>query len=236
MRWVTRVLPLMLGIMALAYSSAGAGKNAGGAMVVHTDDAHGWTSSGVCNHFDDWVPQSCDSLNTRTDKDENTPALIWFIAAFPDTSDPGVTVVYFGIDHNLPEYYIENRGYCGPSGTFELPDAGWPDDVDAGNSVAFGSPVTGDRLFPFYYVSAYGFEDAYLGTAANPVGGYAAFVDDSNPPVQDEVTKFGTVRWYAAGSNDCPSGAMDGGGGDEGSEADQASPDYSWHDSFFGKT
>lgn len=227
MRCVAGVLPVVLGILVATCSAAQAGKNAGGAMVVHTDDEYAWTT-GACANFDSWVPQSCDSLNTRTDNDDETPALIWFIAAFPDTADPGVTVAYFGIDHNLPAYYIDRHGYCGPSGTIEVPDTGWPDDTDAGNSVAFGSAVTSDSLFPFYWFSAYGFENAYLGTAENPTGGYAAFVDDSNPPVQDEVTRFGTVRWYAAGSNDCSSGEEDGGGGSGGDGQDSEEDEEDW--------
>ena len=56
-------LPLMLGIMMFVTSPALAGKNSNGAMVVHTDDAHGWTE-GVCQNFDDWVPNGCVCLNT----------------------------------------------------------------------------------------------------------------------------------------------------------------------------
>jgi len=188
---------------------AQAGKNAGGALIVHTNDEVTFTTTGdYCGvDFDD--PGTCENALTRTDKDENTSAVIWFLAAFPDTANPAVTVIYFGIDHNLPQGqgYIPNWGYCGPAGSLEVPDGGWPDDPSAGNSLAFGSPVTGDTLFPFYWFAAYGFEGAYLGTAINPTGVYAAFVDDSVPGVQDGVTKFGTVRWYAVGANECPSQA-----------------------------
>jgi len=197
---------LMLGIMALICSPAMAGKNANGAMVVHTDDAHAWTFANMCGQFDIWYPDiTCPDLGTQTDKDEATGALIWFLAAFPDAASPGVTVVYFGHDHNLPQYYQDNWGFCGPTGTLEVPDGGWPDaPATAGNSVAFGSPIVGDHLFPFYYFNAYGFSGAYYCSAINPTGGYAAFVDDSNPPSQDECFRFGCVRWYEPGQNECP--------------------------------
>jgi hypothetical protein len=186
---------------------AHAGKNAGGALVVHTDDS--WNYSGLCYWFDYAYPDiECPDLDTRTDVDLNTPALIWFIATFPDDSDPAVTVIYFGHDHCMPEFYHNRWGYCGPSGTIEIPDIGWPDaPATAGNSVAFGSPVAGDILFPFYYFSVWGEPGWHYCTSTNPVGGYAAFVDDSNPPEQDEIGLFGCAYYGTDdGHNECPPG------------------------------
>jgi hypothetical protein len=201
---------LVLGIAALICSPALAGKNQGGAMVVHTDDAYSWTS-GVCTFFDQWVTVPCEELGTRTDKDDATPALIWFIAAFPDYASPGVSVVYFGNDHPLPAYYHNRYGLCGPSGSLELPDGGWPDNPSgAGNSVAMGTPIVGDHLFAFYFFDVWGYADVYYCTAPNPLGGYAAYVDDSSPPVEDPIDLFGCVRWYAEGYNDCPGGPIPG--------------------------
>jgi len=113
-----------------------------------------------------------------------------------------VSVVYFGHDHNLPQYYHRDWGLCGPSRSIEIPDSGWPDSpATAGSAVAFGSPIVGDRLFPFYYVDVWGFPGAFYSTAINPIGGYAGFVDDSSPPVIDECHLFGVVRWYEEGCN-----------------------------------
>lgn len=206
---------LVLAVMALICSPALAGKNQSGALVVHTDDTHTYTTVSMCAQFDIWYPGIvCSDLNTTTNKDEATKALIWVLAAFPPSAVPGVQVIYFGLNHNLPPGmgYIEDKGFCGPAGSFELPDAGWADyPATAGNSVAFGSPVVGDILFPFYYFTCYGFSGAYFGTGINPVGGYASFEDDSNPPQTDYITRFGTVRWYVAGENNCPpSGPMPG--------------------------
>jgi hypothetical protein len=193
-------LLLMLGILLLATSPVLAGKNCQGAMVVHTDDAHDWTH-GVCDNFDAWVPDPEWGYGTRTDKDEWTPALIWFIAMLPGPN-PGVSAVYFGHDHNLPEYYHNHWGFCGPAGSIEVPDDGWPDSPStAGNLVTFGSPILGDHVFPFYYLDVYGYSDVHYCTAINPVGGYAAFLDDSSPPVVDECNSFGCVRWYEEGYN-----------------------------------
>jgi hypothetical protein len=203
---------LVLGALALICTPAMAGKNAGGAMVVHTDDAHGWTN-GLCDLFDGWYPGIlCEELGMRTDVDVNTPALIWFMAAFNPAGSPGVTVCYFGHDHSMPQYYHNRWGYCGPAGTLEVPDAGWPDTpATAGNSVAFGSPVTGDHLFPFYYFDVWGEPGWYYCTAINPLGGYAGYVDDSNPPELDEISNFGCVYYGTDdGYNMCPGGPLPG--------------------------
>jgi hypothetical protein len=195
---------LALGILALLCSPAMAGKNAGGALVVHTNDANNFTSN-VCNRFETVDnPGGCFNAGTQTNKDDATPALIWLIAAFAPSSNPGVSAIYFGLNHNLPpaEGYFANFGLCGPAGSLELPDPGWPDM--GGNTVAYSTPVVGDQFFPFYFLNAFGFAGAFVGTGINPTGGYAAFVDDSNPPVQDNITRFGTVRWGTLGNNECP--------------------------------
>ncbi len=183
---------------------AQAGKNARGAMIVHCLDEVVYTDTfDWCgDDYDD--PGSCENAVTRSDASETDASVIWAIAAFHETSNPGVTVVYFGLDHNLPLGYVTASSFCGPDGTLEIPDAGWPDDVGAGNSIAFGEPIVGNRLFPFYWFGIYGFEGAYFGTAVNPTGGYAGFESDDIPSIPDECFNFGQVRWYTPGYNECP--------------------------------
>jgi hypothetical protein len=194
----------LLVFCAALVGTATGGKNEGGALVVHTDDAYMYYRS-FCSDFEDWVPQDCELLNTRTDHDVNTPSLIWFIAAFDPACSPGVTSIYFGNDHNLPAYYHNRWGFCGPAGTVEHPDPGWPEDpAGAGIWVEFGSPVVNDHFFTFYRVDVWGFEGAYYGTGAHPNLGYAAFEDDQNPPELDFCDRFGQVRWYEPGYNECP--------------------------------
>ena len=205
---MTKLICLLAFSMMFATAAMG-GKNADGSLVVHTDDAHDWTN-GVCDMFDEWVvPQDCGSLNTRSDRDdydhELTPTLIWFIAAFCEDSEPAVTVVYFGVDHNIPGFHHWRWGFCGPPGSLEIPDIGWPEFTDAGVSVAFGTPIAGDILFPVYYIAVWGHPYDHYCSTINPTGGYATYVDDSNPPVSDEITHFGCVRWLEDGYNDCPS-------------------------------
>jgi hypothetical protein len=192
----------LLILLACLSSPALAGKNAGGALIVHTiDDVHYTTL--ICAQWELHDPGTCENANTQTDVGEDTPALIWLIVSFLESSNPGVLVIYFGLNHNLPpgQGHFANFGMCAPAGSLEIPDPGWPDT--GGNSVAFSSPVIGDTFFNFYVLNAYGFVGAFVGTGINPTGGYAAFVDDSSPPILDQVTRFGTVRWGEPGDNDC---------------------------------
>jgi len=79
-------------LLSASFQTAHAGRNAGGAFIVHTNDAVNYSAGrDYCGpYFDD--PGTCEAAGTRTDKDENTPAVIWVIAAFP----PGATPVGSG--------------------------------------------------------------------------------------------------------------------------------------------
>jgi hypothetical protein len=185
-----------------------AGKNAGGALVVHTADYSYYFPPDFCGA--DYVdPGTCENAGTESTVDGNfDAAIVWLLAAFPSGSDPGVTVIYFGLEHNLPFGFFAASSFCGPEGTLEIPDTGWPNDWEtAGNSVAFGAPIAGQQLFMFYYLAAWGVEGNYLGTGINPTGGYAGFVSDDNPGVLDEIHLFGRMEWFAPGWNQCPNGA-----------------------------
>jgi hypothetical protein len=99
---------------------------------------------------------------------------------------------------------------CGPAGSQQIPDTGWPYE-GRGNTVAFSSPIEGNHLFPFYVFKIDGGTDSsYFSTGINPTGRYAAFIDDGFPPLTDEVTRFGTIRWYEDGANGCPAASIDG--------------------------
>jgi hypothetical protein len=204
---------MLLGGLALLLATslpAQAGKNAGGALIVHTNDANTYTG-GVCARFDTMdSPGTCELAGTQTNNDDATPSLIWIIAAFDPGESPGVSSIYFGLNHNLPpdQGYFANFAVCGPAGTLELPDAGWPET--GGNTVAYPTPIVDDTFFPVYVLNAYGFADAFLGSGINPTGGYAAFIDDGNPPLEDNITRFGVVNWGEAGSNECPEPAPTG--------------------------
>lgn len=199
-------LLLALGILALVCSPAMAGRNANGAMVVHTDNSINYTASAVyCNTA---IPGPCEELITESTKlVEEEIAIIWCLAAFLPTSSPGVTTIQFGLSHNLPtEEYFVRATACGPAGLLELPDSGWPVGTgEIGNLVSYPSAVY-SQLFPFYAFAVYGAAagDQHFGTRTYPNTNEAKFVDDSQPPIEDLCFNFGAVRWGAPGYNDCP--------------------------------
>jgi hypothetical protein len=185
------------------------GANADGAIIVHTNDSYDYLSATVCS-TDLGQPISCAEAITRTDK--SAGAVVWFLAAFRPGASPRVSGVYFGVHFDEVNLDPSARfGPCGPPVVLEVPDYGWPSET-AGTFVSFGNPVIGNILFRFYYFRV----DDYSGgppanplfcSAVHPAGGYAAFFDDSSPPAEDRITRFGCVGWYSNGSNDCPSGS-----------------------------
>jgi hypothetical protein len=193
-------------------SVALAGKNAGGALIVHITDLSEIPSS--CYDFgfepcddEECFPtiESCEVANTQSNDEFGQGSILWVYGAFPEGSDPGVTVVYFGVEHNLEYGYINAWGFCGPPNTLELPDEGWPYDwQNAGNSVAFGEPVVGEQFLRFYWFVPFGQAGSYFGTSINPTGGYAGFVSDDYPGQLDEINAFGQARWFEPGYNQCP--------------------------------
>lgn len=206
----TSTLLMVLVLILCCVGSAEAGKNEGGALIVHTNDAMGWRDPwGQCDFWDEWNPGTCEEANPQTDKEGFFHSLIWFIAALPEESNPAATACCFGLDHNLPADYNHFGAwiYCGPVGTYESAGSDWPlDAATAANCVYFGSPIGGNRFFPVYYFIVTGgdVEGAYFGSAVNPDYGTAFFLDDSAPHVEDEIRKFGQVRWGEPGYNECP--------------------------------
>jgi hypothetical protein len=207
----TRLTILNVLILSLTATASNAGKNAGGALIVHTNDE--FFLSDTC--FDDpppicmWNchddPGSCENANTQTDDYYGYGSLIFCFAAFPEESTPGLSEVRFGLDHNLDFPYPWVLGFCGPEGSTEVADQGWPENPSsAGTRVIFGSPVVGEGFFILYWFYVQGRVGSRLGTSIHPGFGYAGFVSDDDPAIVDECTRFGQIRWFQPGNNECP--------------------------------
>jgi hypothetical protein len=198
-----RKVMFLAGCLLMLGSPALAGRNANGALVVHTDDTILFRNA--YDYCATATPAECASLITTSYLGSESISVVWFLAAFRPESSPGVTTIQFGIHHSFPA----NQGYfvmyaaCGPS-PLELPDAGFPEVSDTGNLVAYGQPVY-DHLFKFTWYAVYHDSDQdFIGTRTYPSTNEAKFVDDGNPPFEDLIYNFGVVRWQVPGENECP--------------------------------
>ncbi|MBM3287900.1 MAG: hypothetical protein FJY88_11200, partial [Candidatus Eisenbacteria bacterium] len=204
-----RRLLLTLLLSAVLAGAALAGVNQNGAIIVHTNDAYTYSSGTRCTTALA-RPATCEATITRTDR-STTRSVLWFLWAFLPSATPRVTTVYFGMNMDMtcldPTEFT--WAWCSPTGVTPSQDVsgGWPGD---GESATVGWPVAiTQNLYPFMVIRA-GVEQcgapstAHICSSINHVGGYAAFVDDSNPPQTDLVTNFGCVRWYQPGVVNCP--------------------------------
>lgn len=201
-RWPARVCGVAVAMVALCFAAeALAGRNADGALIVHTDDTYAWSRGTACVDRRA-TPASCEGASTTSTRRDD--ATVWVVAAFCPSASPSVTSVYFGIDYQGTGLEPVESKMCGPDGSFEIPDEDWPFS-GRGNTIAFAHAVT-DLLFPVYaFRMDGGAPGAWFCTRTNPMGGYASFTDDSDPPFLDFCLRFGCLRWFAPGYAECGS-------------------------------
>jgi hypothetical protein len=195
-------LLLLIALSGIVAGQSHAGRNANGMMLVHTDDAVVYTAT--ADYCSSTAPPRCEDFVNTSHMTAEDVTVIWLMAAFVQSSSPGVTTVQFGIHHNLPsnQGYFERFSPCGPQ-YLELPDAGWPELNDCGNLVAYGVPVY-DHTFPFYWFAVWHDDDnSFFGTRTYPSTNEAKFVDDGNPPIEDLCFAFATLRWNVPGEMNC---------------------------------
>jgi hypothetical protein len=199
-----RTFLIVLMLSAVACAPAMAGRNANGAMVVHTDDAIGW-SSGWDYCTNNPLPLACEDLNPTSMRPvEEVETIFWAVGSFIPTSSPAVTAYQFGVYHNLPAGYFVAWGPCGP-GALQIPDATFPDESGTGVAVAYGQTVYPAWLMKMYWFAAYGVQGGFfsIGPYPNIDPPRAQWADDGNPPAVDDCYIFGTLRWGEPGQNGC---------------------------------
>ena len=182
-----------------------AGQNPNGAMVVHTDNGVTYTAGeNYCSTATYPLPTSCENLNTSSDSDPSSITVLWFLAAFPQSTSPCVVALEVGIHHNLAGSDFVAYGPCGPT-PYEMPDAQWPRQDGTGSAMVFSSGIQ-SRLFAFYWFAVYHADaSSFVGTQGYPgEGGNALFADCQIPAQVDYCAKFGTLRWGPPGQNQCP--------------------------------
>jgi hypothetical protein len=192
---------LSLCLLTLICNPVVAGRNASGAMVLHTDDMVTF-SAGQDYCSIDPLPAACSDLVTQIDKDPGIEAVVWIVASFPPYASPGASAFQVGIYGSVPRDYFTAWAPCGP-GFLEIPDATWP-EPGTGTAVAYTSTVY-STLFKMYWfaVSAPG-TGSTLSTGDYPGGDHhAEWADDSYPPQVDRCDLFGSVGWGVPGHDNC---------------------------------
>lgn len=194
-------------------SPAIAGTNAGGYLLLHTDDSVIYTQdneSTYCSLFDAVCPfdPECDDDHAACGAallgDVNVtsglgaaPAMIWVVAAFDPDSCPRVKACQFGLSWDLSaEPTFSAFGNCGD---FEIATDGWPGTLNSGTAVTFSQPITRTG-FPVYWFAAYNYYGPLdISIADFPSGSDGAtFADDSIPAVLDRIT---SDHWGVVGLN-----------------------------------
>ncbi len=202
-----RAVPLVASVLAgcLAIGTAWAGSNRDGALIVHADPLIVYSSGRDFCVSEYRGPSTCGNARTEVDGFLTDAILVWFIAAFPRNAHPAINAVQFGISSTLPNGAVVAHGPCGSSllelATGDSPDYGW------GTLVSFST--INDTFSPIYWFAIEGTGGSTFGSAKYPGDDRAVFVDDGNPPAEDDITRFGSVGWGTSGGNDCPPDAYE---------------------------
>lgn len=174
----------------------GAGPNAGGVLLLHSNPGISYTSD-VENYCGQSGEPGCDVAVTSSSSAE--PTVIHVLAAFHPASFPRMSAVEFGIDY----------GFClsilawGSCADFEITTAAWP-EAGEGTANSWGvtqtSPIT--EVYWFVVQSNDGIlEELRLG----PYPGHGAnFADDSVPSIVDPVHALGRFGFLQPGEAPCP--------------------------------
>ena len=204
-RAVTIVASVLGVATCLLMGPAQAGSNRDGALIVHADPLVTYSAGHDYCVNEYRGPSTCSSARTRVDSFGSDAVLVWFIAAFPENASPAINAVQFGIRTTLPDGAVVARGPCG-SMVLELPDRDFPENY-TGTLVSFSTKR--ETLVPVYWFGIEGGNGDTFGSAAYPGDGRAVFVDDGDPPVEDQIYRFGEVGWGTDGDNDCPTASYE---------------------------
>ncbi len=180
---------------------ASAGPNAGGMLFVH-DAGIAYTTDGG----DPWpsVLPTCEGADHELPV--GTPpggaGHVWKVyAAFPLSSSPRLKALCFGAVFS-PSVTVLAGSVPGLM-DFELPTAGWPFLSGYGVMMSFGQVQT-HHVVECYWLSGYG--DSGLWSLNRHPTQVMMFVDDSFPPVEDQIMALGSIGFGEPGRTYCPDG------------------------------
>jgi hypothetical protein len=175
-------------------STAKAGPNAGGVIVLHRNEDIIYTSdvTNYCGMSD--VP---DCLNAETRADVDDIVVLHALAAFhPGSRLAGVC---FGVQYDETRAAIVDWGMCGD---FELHTQDWPSSDDGLCIVWFEAQT--DPLVELCWFAAHSVDGSatLVSLIGHPNGG-GHFADDDIPANLDEIAGYGTFGFYMDGSVPC---------------------------------
>jgi hypothetical protein len=175
-----------------------AGPNIGGVLILTVNESLSYVSgtdycglSGI---------GACLDAVTRTDR--NDVRVFHVLAAFPETTEPDVACVAFGITYDSSITIIDH-GSCGPH---EWPQPGWPAS-GSGLAVSWDPPFQTVRLFEVCWFAGYvdgGSSGVFqAGPHPNPdIGGI--FVGGGPIGDFDPIADYGRLGFGTAGYLPCP--------------------------------
>ncbi|MFN8548228.1 MAG: hypothetical protein U0527_09785 [Candidatus Eisenbacteria bacterium] len=177
-------------------SPALAGVNAGGVILLSTEEALTYQPDGVdCGELQ---LRSCVEADTRVDGTEIT--VVSVLAEWKDSAAPRLSGVSFGISYDENSIQVVDWGRCSD---FALPDGAWPGS-GSGIGLSWNQPVTATRArvmwFALQHLDA---TPVTFAVVAHPVQG-ARFADDSVPAKLDTVVGLGTLGFDTNGTAPCP--------------------------------
>ena len=208
---------LVLTAASLPLWPAVAGPNAGGVLLVHANTSLVYSSDAAyCDQSD---LEACSEAVTRVPWEPGTPTVFFVIAAFPDTSQPRLKGLSWGVEWDDAKLVLVDHGSCAD---FEVADGGWP-----GSRTGIGQSFTETRtglLNELYWFAGYAYgaeaDSTSFAVITHPRHG-GEMVDDAVPAVADSVVGYGTLGFGRKAGVVCPSvaeGEADGEGNGDGDD------------------
>lgn len=186
---------LFLGQLLLA-TSAFAGPNAGGVLMLHANESLVWsTGADFCGQSQ---LERCSDADVRVDGTGST--ILYLLAAFPPAGSPRLAGVTFGLDYNTMEVAVEQWQMCGD---FELPAEHWP-LPNCGNAITWSEAQT-KHIVEIGWFSAYTYsaDPSPIAVVPHECCG-SAFADDAVPANLDAIADYGSVGFNTDGYLPCP--------------------------------
>ncbi|MFN8548740.1 MAG: hypothetical protein U0527_12445 [Candidatus Eisenbacteria bacterium] len=189
-------------VLCLPLSTALAGPNAGGTLLLHADPSLVYTTGGpgYCA-----LPSLTNCEDAVVSVAGSATHVIQVIAAFPEGSLPRLTGITFGVQYDEGVTIVEH-GTCGD---FLLPDPNWP-ATGTGAAITWSIPEL-TQLVPVYWFAAYNYgapAAAHLELTPHPTQG-GSFGDVRVPSILDPITGFGSLGFDAPGVLACPAPVTD---------------------------